>query len=102
MRPLTPVLMARMKSGMADRLDIAGALQRRLAGIHRVRDIDGEHQLQIDRAAGRRHIGAGGERRRETGKQGNGAKCGFHEKDSRHSQRSEHSQVQGSATIEAN
>ena len=51
MRPWVPSLMARMKSGWRDRLDVAGALQRRFLGVDRSRGVDGEHQLEVDGSA---------------------------------------------------
>ena len=49
MRPLHAVAHGADEIGMANRIDIAGPLQRGFLGVHRVRDVDGEHQFDIDR-----------------------------------------------------
>ena len=54
MRPFAPDLIAVDEIGMADRVDIAGPLQRCLVGVHRARDVDRQHQLEIDRNGNRR------------------------------------------------
>ncbi len=46
---IAPARIASDHVGMAQRRDIAAALELPLVSIHRARDVDGQHQLEIDR-----------------------------------------------------
>ena len=88
--------------GMPDRIDVAGPLQRGLVGVHRARNVDSEHQLEIDgNGTGGRAALMSAARAGVRHKQNCNERDGFHET-SPHQHGSMHSQAEDSATIAAN